>query len=119
MVICGSFIPGGELFVWAAASVYFASMRARLRGKLGGSPQLLGEDLFRWFCIPCCTSIQEAQEIDLETRTRVDCCCDLIKDYDGHTPLVGGAVEVTATNITSALRAGEQPVTPEGIEAQS
>jgi len=72
-------------FGWYVANfflaAYLASLRQKLRSKLG-DPQPGGkycQDLMFWWWCSCCVSIQEARQVDEATGTRVACCFQLSK----------------------------------------
>jgi len=113
--IAGLILPFGDLLTWAAMAYIFGSLRAKLRAKVGGDPSMTLGDFCTWCCFPCCAAIQEAKEIDIATRTRVEVCCFLIKDADGSVPLVGNAVEARTVPLVvpASVATGAAPVAEE------
>jgi len=111
--IAGLLIPFGDLLTWAGMAYIFGSLRAKLRARVGGDPGMTLGDFCTWCCCPCCAAIQEAKEIDIETRTRVDVCCHLVKDADGSVPLVGNAVEARTVALVAPPMSATAPAPEE------
>mmetsp|Transcript_28415 Transcript_28415/g.51673 ORF Transcript_28415/g.51673 Transcript_28415/m.51673 type:complete len:283 (+) Transcript_28415:79-927(+) len=75
--VLGNYVLGYLVF-GAIRALFMASIRARVRGALGRDPNCNFCDFVLWYCCACCATIQEAKEVDAETRTKViPCCCQL------------------------------------------
>lgn len=102
------------LLFFIVHGMFFARQRQKLRWALGGhGPRGAGTamaDFISWCCLPCCTSIQEARQVDSVTGVRVSLCCNLTTiGYPKGQPLVGSPIVATSNIIMAQDSSSSSP----------